>query len=163
MLLHEHPVNRSRETRGEVAVNATWFWGGGVMPKSLASPYTHAWSNDLLTGSLALMSGTHHSRLPSGANALFQLPASGHHLVVLDVLQGKAQYGDAYGWRESLKSLEKNWFESISGMLRRNMLSEIVITAVGSTSTRNFTLRSGDLRKFWRRPKSLSTLAGEAP
>jgi hypothetical protein len=162
MLLHEHPVNQARETRDEVAVNAAWLWGGGVMPKSIASPYTHAWSNDPLTASLALMSKAHHSRLPSGANDLLQHPASGHHLGVLDVLHGKAQYGDAYGWRESLKKLEQNWFEPLSGMLKRNMLSEITITAVGSAITRNFTARSGDLRKFWRRPKPLSTLAGEA-
>lgn len=163
MLLHEHPVNRSRETRGEVAVNATWLWGGGVMPKSVASPYTYAWSNDPLTASLAMMSATHHSALPSDANTLFQHPAIGHHLVVLDALHGKAQYGDAYGWRESLKKLEQNWFEPVSGMLRQRILSEITITALGSAMTRNFTLRSGDLRKFWRRPKSLSILAGEAP
>jgi hypothetical protein len=132
------------------------------MPKSIGSPYTDVWSNDPLTASLAFMSKAHHSRLPSGANGLLQHPASGHHLAVLDVLHGKAQYGDAYGWRESLKKLEQNWFEPLSGMLRRNMLSEITITAVGSATTRNFTVRGGDLRKFWRRPKSLSTLAGEA-
>ncbi|HKB63767.1 MAG TPA: hypothetical protein VKD03_12920, partial [Burkholderiales bacterium] len=31
MLLHEHPVNAERETRGEPALNSVWFWGGGVI------------------------------------------------------------------------------------------------------------------------------------
>jgi hypothetical protein len=29
MLLHEHPVNASRETRGKPPVTGVWFWGGG--------------------------------------------------------------------------------------------------------------------------------------
>ena len=32
MLLHEHPLNQSREARGEPAINGAWFWGGGIMP-----------------------------------------------------------------------------------------------------------------------------------
>ena len=160
MLLHEHAVNQWREARGEPAVNAIWFWGGGVMPKSIASPYTQVWGNELLAGSLALMSGTPHAKLPLDPNALFRPPASGHHLVVLDVLHGKAQYEDAYGWRESLKYLEQNWFEPVLHMLRQSVLTQVVITAVGGAKTRNFTVRSGDLRKFWRRQKPFSEFAG---
>jgi hypothetical protein len=156
MLLHEHPVNQSREARGEPAVNGTWFWGGGVMPKSIVSPYTHLWSNELLTESLALISGTHHANLPLDAKALFQSSSSGHHFVVLDVLHGKAQYADAYGWRESLKNLEQNWFEPVSRALRQSVLAQVVVTTLGGAKTMNFTVRSGDLRKFWRRRKSFS-------
>lgn len=29
MLLHDHPVNRAREARGEPAINGLWLWGGG--------------------------------------------------------------------------------------------------------------------------------------
>lgn len=29
MLLHAHPLNDSRESRGEPAINSLWFWGGG--------------------------------------------------------------------------------------------------------------------------------------
>jgi hypothetical protein len=29
MLLHAHPVNDSREARGEPTINSVWFWGGG--------------------------------------------------------------------------------------------------------------------------------------
>lgn len=29
MLLHGHPVNAARESRGAAAANAVWFWGGG--------------------------------------------------------------------------------------------------------------------------------------
>ena len=126
------------------------------MPKSIVSPYTHLWSNELLTESLALISGTHHANLPLDAKALFQSSSSGHHFVVLDVLHGKAQYADAYGWRESLKNLEQNWFEPVSRALRQSVLAQVVVTTLGGAKTMNFTVRSGDLRKFWRRRKSFS-------
>ena len=41
MLLHEHPLNQVREERGDLALNGIWFWGGGVIPKLVTSPYVH--------------------------------------------------------------------------------------------------------------------------
>ncbi len=159
MLLHEHPLNQSREARGELAINSTWFWGGGVMPKSLVCPYTHVWSNDILAHALALACGKDHAQLPSDAAAWHQSTASGTHLVVLDALFGKARYGDAYGWRESLKELERNWFAPLWALSKQGKFDQLTLTAVNENKTRNFTLRRGDLRKFWRRAKPFSTYA----
>jgi hypothetical protein len=157
MLLHEHPLNQSREARGEPVINSVWFWGGGSMPKSIVSPYTRVWSNDVLAGSLALAGGTDHAQLPPGATACLQCVNSGNQLVVLDVLRGKAQYADAYGWRESLKELEQNWFEPLLVMLKRGQVDQLILTSVSETRTRNFTARTGDLRKFWRRTRPIPT------
>jgi hypothetical protein len=147
MMLHEHPVNQSREARGEPAVNGTWFWGGGVMPKSIVSPYTHLWSNELLTESLAVMSGTRHANLPFDANPLFQSSASGHHLVVLDVLHGKAQYADAMAGVK----LEKPRTELVRAVSRApdKVSGSAVVTTLGGAKTMNFTIRGA--WKFWRR------------
>ncbi len=35
MLLHDHPVNQSRELRGLPTVNALWFWGGGGLKSTV--------------------------------------------------------------------------------------------------------------------------------
>lgn len=160
MLLHEHPLNQSREERGELAINSTWFWGGGIMPKSVVCPYTHVWGNDILTSSLALASGTDPMPLPPDAGAWYQSALSGNHLVVLNALYGKAQYADAYGWRESLKELEQKWFESLWVMLKSGKLSQLTLTTLDASKTKNFTLRRGDLRKFWLRAKPFSIYAG---
>lgn len=32
MLLHQHPINSARERRGELPLNAVWFWGAGESP-----------------------------------------------------------------------------------------------------------------------------------
>jgi hypothetical protein len=160
MLLHEHPLNQSREARGELAINSTWFWGGGIMPGSVACPYTHVWSNDILAVSLALACGTNHAQLPPDAAAWHQsAAAAGTHLVVLDALLGKAQYGDAYEWRESLKELERNWFAPLWALSKQSKFDQITLTAVHENKTRNFALKRGDFRKFWRRAKPLSIYA----
>ena len=160
MLLHSHPLNQSREANGEPIINSTWFWGGRVMPESPSSPYTSIWSNNVLARSLALASGTDHIPLPPSAAMWQQSAASGHHLIVLDALYGKAQYADAYGWRESLKELERSWFAPLWAMSRQGLFDRITLTALGECKSKNFTARRVDLRKFWRRPKPISIYAG---
>jgi hypothetical protein len=160
MLLHSHPLNESREANGEPVVNSTWFWGGGTMPESLNSPYTRIWSNNVLARSLALASRTDHMPLPASSGIWQQSATSGHHLVVLDALYGKAQYADAFGWREGLKELERSWFKPLWAMSRQGLFDRITLTALDGARSKNFTARRVDLRKFWRRPKPISIYAG---
>lgn len=157
MLLHEHPLNQSREARGELAINSVWFWGGGALPESLGSPYTNVWSNNILAVSLASACSISHSALPANAIAWEASTRAGSHLVVLDDLQGKAQYGDAYGWRESMKEMEQRWFDPLWRMFKRGQFDKITLTAPGESSSKSFAATHSDLRKFWRRPKPLLT------
>jgi len=157
MVLHEHPLNQLREARGEPAINSVWFWGGGSMPRSVAAPYTYVWSNNILANALALAAGIDHAQLPPGGQGCGRSAVSGDQLVVLDALQGKARYADAYGWRESLRNLEQNWFEPLLEMLKQGRIDQLVLTVISETKTKNFTARSGDLRKFWRKTRPVST------
>jgi hypothetical protein len=160
MLLHEQPLNRAREARGEPIINSTWFWGGGIMPKSFRSAYTEVWSNHTLAHALALSSGTRHSTLPLEAALLPEPSISGRRLVVLDTLQGKASYMDAYGWRESLKELEKNWFKPLFVMAKQGKFQQLKLSIPGKKEIKDFTIRPGDMKKFWRTTKPLSAYAG---
>jgi hypothetical protein len=159
MVLHEHPLNQLREGRGEPSINATWFWGGGIMPESLISPYSQVWSNDVLPRCLALASGISQAPLPTSAAIWRQSAPTGNHLVVINALQGKAQYHDAYGWRESLKQLDHNWFEPVWAMLRQGEVDQVTLTCVENKEATNFIVRRSNLRKFWRRPKPIATYA----
>ena len=42
VLLHQHPLNAARQTRGLPPVNSVWFWGAGRLPAPGPSP-TAAW------------------------------------------------------------------------------------------------------------------------
>jgi len=157
MLLYEHLLNQAREERGDLAINGIWFWGGGVIPKIATSPYTHVWSNDVFPRSLARACGTNHMKLPVNVDLWQQQNKSGRHLVFLDSLYGKSKYGDAYGWRESLKELEKEWFEPLLNMLKKNVVNQITITTINKGVAINFSITKNNLYKFWCMGKPFST------
>ena len=157
MLLHEHPLNQDREERGDLALNGIWFWGGGVIPKLVTSPYEHVWSNDIFPRALAKACGANYTELPVNLDAWQQSNKSGRHLFFLDSLHGKAQYGDAYGWRESLKELEKDWFEPLLNMLKKHVINQITITTINKGVAMNFFITRNNLYKFWRMGRPFST------
>ena len=159
MLLHEHPLNQAREARGELAINGIWLWGGGTMPQSLNCPYTQVWSNAVLPRSLALACATDHAALPSTATAWCQSAAAGNHLVMLNMLHTKTQCDDAYGWRESLKKLEQDWFAPLLAALKQGKLEQLTLTVISERGDKNFTMTRDDLWKFWRAVKPLATYA----
>ncbi|MBL78591.1 MAG: phosphoglycerate mutase [Nitrosomonadaceae bacterium] len=150
MLLHEHPLNQIREERGDLALNGIWFWGGGISPEPVISPYEYVWSNDVFLSSLAIASGINLMELPNNMEAWPHLNKSDRQLIFLNSLYGKAQYGDAHGWRESLKELEKNWFMPMLTMLRQGIIKQVTITAINEGVTRNFFITRNNLYRFWR-------------
>ena len=157
MILHEHPLNQAREERGELVLNGIWLWGGGALPKLVTSPYVHVWSNSIFPRALAMACGTNHSELPINLDTWQQLSKSGRHLLFLDSLHGKAQYGDAYGWRESLKEIENQWFEPLLSMLKRHVINQITITTINKGIAKDFFITRKNLYKFWRMRKQFST------
>lgn len=46
MMLHEHDVNRSRESTGKRPVNSLWIWGGGVAPQKDIRPILPLFGDD---------------------------------------------------------------------------------------------------------------------
>lgn len=71
MLLHEHPVNQSREARGQAAVNGIWLWGGGALagPTGVPAPEC-VWSDALHVRAMAQAAGTDSHPLPAGRDAI---------------------------------------------------------------------------------------------
>lgn len=155
MLLHEHPINQARESRGELPINSVWFWGGGNMPQLTQSPYTRVWSEDDLPRALALASNTNHAKLTADAQEWLQTQISGNHLVILDALYGKAKYRNAYGWRETLGDMEQNWFLPLYTALKNRKINQLTIAALNETSSQRFEITRSDLWKLWRITKPL--------
>lgn len=157
MLLHEHPINRARESRGELMINSVWFWGGGNMPQSIQSSYAHVWSDNDLPRAFALACNTTHSKLPSNVTEWLKTGITGNHLVVLDALLGKAKYKNAHSWREALKDMEQNWFSPLYMALKTGSISQLTITTFNETSSSNFLIMRSNLWKFWLMAKPLSS------
>jgi len=152
MLLHEHPVNQAREARGELPVNSLWLWGGGHPPVSPARPvaiYTH----NAEAQALGAFCNAHVRALPAQLDPLL-LAADG--VILLDGLTRSGQYGDACGWRESLRELERDWFVPLLGMLRKiGPQGLCLLDPIGGKALH---LQARDAWKFWRRPHRLITM-----
>ena len=157
MLLHDHPVNQARESRGELTINSVWFWGGGDMPKSIQSSYTHIWSDHDLPRALAFASNTNFSQLPTNADKWLQTEIAGNHLIILDTLLGKAKYKNAYSWHETLKNLEEEWFFPLLRALKKGKIDQLIITALNEPSSQDFIIKRSSLWKFWSLTQPLSS------
>lgn len=160
MLLFTHPVNEAREAAGELPVNSIWPWGGGRLPENLQCPFQQIWADNLLAQGLALATPAPLAERPADASAwLAQAVTAGAHLIVLDALQGAAQYSDATGWQDGLQQLEQDWFAPLLAALRQKKLQQLTLHAVATGACRQFSATAGDVRKFWRRPRPLAAWA----
>ncbi|MHB1215800.1 MAG: hypothetical protein ACYCY9_12520 [Thiobacillus sp.] len=152
MLLHDHPVNRAREARGDLPVNSLWLWGGGVLPA------TRSLSVSIYTGNaeaqaLGTFCSTEVHPLPTQLDVTL-LETGG--IMLLDVLTRSGQVGDAYGWREALRELEQDWFLPLQGALRR--IGSPGLRLLDPISGKALHLQSHDAWRLWRRPRSLLSM-----
>lgn len=58
VLLHQHPLNTTRQARGLAPVNSVWLWGAGRLPAQLRSGFAGVVGNDELLRALAVRAGT---------------------------------------------------------------------------------------------------------
>jgi len=159
MLLHDHPLNQTREAHNQATINSLWFWGGGLFPQSIRSSYTSVWSDHHFSQALAKLSGTNHLVLPSNAKNFPLSNHIGNHLIVIDVLLNMEKYNDAYGWREKLKELEIHWFKPLHDALKNNRINTLRISTVNENSSYEFVIKPSSLWKFWLTIKPLSFYA----
>jgi hypothetical protein len=149
MLLHTHPVNQAREARGQLAVNSLWLWGGGHLPACRAFP-SPIYACNAEAQALAALCAAPANALPARLDAQL-LKTDG--VVLLDALTRSGQAADAYGWREALGGLERDWFVPLRDMLRR--IGPRGLQLVDPVSGTALRLRAGDAWRFWRQPRRL--------
>jgi len=157
MLLHAHPANAARESRGALPVNSVWFWGAG-QARALTSPYDAVWaSHPLPSGLAAATSGVVHP-LPSSADLYLKEKSAKPALVVAAILPTTA-YGDVSGWRDAVVGLEQTWFAPLLAALRNGPLQYLTLHGLGPDYGFYATLERSSLLRFWRRRRPLHTYA----
>lgn len=153
MLLYTQPVNDAREARGELAINSVWLWGEGEAG-AWRPPAPRLLADDEALLPLASRTGMRADAAPFAFDGL---EPGDDCLLVLDALQAAAQYRDAWGWRETLERLERDWFAPMLSALRRRQLEQLTLIATGPAGF-ELTLRPADLWKFWKRALPLAAL-----
>jgi hypothetical protein len=166
MLLHDHPVNEARETRGQMPVNSLWFWGAGVLPQrdeDSPVPFSRVWADNPMALGLARWSGAMALQPPASAAALLAAaPATGVGLVFLDGLEAARAYGDIAAWEKRLAELETNWFAPLVAALLAQRIGMLSVHGFGGPGDKGdqvaFSVEAvrHDLKRFWRRSKPLS-------
>jgi len=136
MVLHANPVNAERCAAGELAINSLWFWGGGALPVTEATP---EWRQLLAEEPLAL-----------GLARLFAIPvgnaAAGGQ--TLQISTGR-----------SAAEAEQALFAPALERLRRGELQRLELLLPGHGSWR---IDRRALRRWWRRRLPLEKLLGVA-
>lgn len=136
VVLHNHPVNAQRASVGKPAVNSLWFWGAGVLPDHVTSPYTVVLSDDEAVQAFASLARASALPLPAswgtaGGDRLFDL----RHV-------------------RDLARLQSDWIApALQDVRGREIHSLTLHFADGARRV----FRAGQRWRFWRRP--VATLA----
>jgi len=157
MLLHSHPVNRARDTKGISTINSVWFWGEGRLPRDLNSSmvtnWAQCWSNHTATLGLAKLFNIPRVDCPANASIwLEQAITPGQHLVVMDTLDSSSLVIDPFDWWQALSELNEQWLAPLVSALQKNTLSKLtLVTAEG----RSYVLTPKLAKRWWKRIKPL--------
>jgi hypothetical protein len=149
MLLFEHPVNQAREARGELPVNSLWLWGGGCLP-AVPKQAVALYSNDADPGALGYFCGLEAAAMPKHFSAGLLGESK---LIVLDQLIEAGQYGDAFGWREAIIAMERDWFAPLLQHLRWHPSTVRLLDPINGKA---LYLKRLDCWKIWRFARALS-------
>jgi hypothetical protein len=154
MLFYEHAVNQAREQRGEIPVNAVWFWGGGKLVKSLRQPFARVAGDSELGKAFAQAAA-----IPVW-NRTDPMPAdwiaeSGDLLLVWEGLRSALQKADIGKWRDALQQFEKIYAEPLLAALAAGLVEQLTVDVLSDGASRRFTVTRAALWKLWRVPRPL--------
>jgi hypothetical protein len=150
MLLHDLPVNSSREAAGELPVNAVWPWGGGRLPSFARQPYALVYADVPLARGLARATQAAVSAVPRDAAAFLQRATPGESTLI--VLDARNQPENAY-----LAQLDRDWFEPLTAALADGRISQLkIMLRTGAGHNIGRVLVRSHLRRWWRRSRTHS-------
>ena len=156
MVLHAHPINEARE----IPINSVWLWGAGHAPAVSTKRWHSVNADDPLVRGLGRAAGIRHKALvPSAAAWLERAPEEGRHLVVLDALRAPLALEETGAYQEALAGLERGWFAPLLDALRDGRIGMVTIHVPDAAESLAYETIRTDLRRFWRRPRSLEHYA----
>lgn len=142
MLLHASKLNSRREGEGRRPVSGLWLWGGGECPAPSAHvPWRHVVSQDALCAGLARLHGVD----PLRQKVALDEAGDGQPCLWLE------EPKDGNDWQD----LEQRLFAPLLQWLRQGRLGSVHIEWPAHGA---WQIDAKDLRRWWRRRKSLPAL-----
>lgn len=153
MLLHEHPLNRLREQRGDPVFNSIWAWGGGLFPESVQAPAERLFGTDRTLVGVAAACGHRAESVPEGAAVLLQQGGrSSTALLVFEQFADAHLADDPWQWVAHLNAFESRWAVPLLRALRSGRLAKLDILPCDSTALAVTPVRAW---RLWRRGAGL--------
>ena len=125
--LHNHPRNAQRIAAGKVPINSLWFWGGGLLPDSIASGFPTVFSDDVLLHGIARI------------GKLDAMPMKDATLDIADALVDLRAVRDP-------RAVVESWLAPVAASVSTR--EAVFDFADGQV----FTLRANQRWRFWRKP-----------
>jgi len=155
MLLFEHPVNRSRESDGRLAVNYVWMWGGGTLRvPNPDAPAVALFSSAPLLRELARAAGRSVENVPGSFAAFRASPPAASSLVWLEDLEPR-------DLPEQLAVFDSHWALPLERALDRREIGATLVIGGSATAISFIPRAMGAVRRLGRRwspPPNLSRL-----
>jgi len=128
MLFFNHPVNISREHRGERPISGLWLWGEGEIMQPVESDWDLVLTNDLVSEAMAQYTGVEVLPLYEG------IPFEGQYervLLVVDELQTSTANGDYDIWQQTIQKLESGLFRPLCEAWNQRKIKKLSIESDG--------------------------------
>lgn len=154
MFLYDHPVNRARETRGELPVNGLWFWGGGEVSHGPIHAGRNGTAWIISDDPLALGVGRALNVGVSAPDAVNQqmLADADTAVIVWTDAERALLGGDVEGWLAALQRFEAIWAPVLCDLALES--GRAMSLQVGGEH--EFTFGPGARRRFWQSVRPLS-------
>lgn len=154
MVLYAHPLNQTREARGELMVSSLWLWGGGPAQSLTANPDVAGGDSDLACAFALVACVPQICPLAEMLNGQHE-----NGLWVCDAPGKALQRGDLYSWREAVQQFERDCAQPLLKALQGGRLRRLTLEVPGESDSRSFVLTRGDALKLWLAGRSLARYA----
>lgn len=147
MLLANHPINLERMNKGLPVINGVWFWGNGVLPKTVSSELAAIVTNIPLLQALAKLTGV---PVHTAFNEILEKKSEKKVLRASFSSYSLLKNGLIEAWKEELSTLEKEEFAPALQALKQGKIKSI---AIETGHNRRYELKPIQLNYFWKRKK----------
>ena len=138
MLLHEHPINAIRAAAGRLPVNGIWCWGGGSFPAPRGPSEAFLCGEDPFLHGLARL----HGQSGGAASPALLEDLEARTVMVVQVA--------------SLAGFAEEWLAPLPSALRAGRVGCVTL----GLESRWVRITARDLRKFWKRSRSVAEVLG---
>ncbi|MBK1727747.1 hypothetical protein CKO13_12175, partial [Halorhodospira neutriphila] len=158
MALYDHPINRDRQERGALPVNALWPWGAGTCPPAPgAFPWERVYSDEPAWCGLAALAGASHGEL---VGAMPAVEPQGRTLLSVSWAETALATADGTAWLDAVAAVERTLAAPALAALRGESDAvgqwDALELQTEAGAEHAVALTRGGLRRLWRRPRPLA-------